>query len=244
LKRDLACGINAVDALIRQAPERVIRLWTSGGDRADALADRARSAGIAVERAAVQRLDRLADGVSHQGVVAEFRPGRAPTESDLSAMVNQAGSAALVLALDRVQDPRNLGACLRSAAAAGATAVVVPRDRSATLTPAARRAAAGAAETVPLVEVANLARVIATLRDAGAWSTGLAAEAGIDLYDVDLTGPAVLVVGGEADGLRRLTRARCDRLARIPIAATIESLNASAAAAIALFEVVRQRRRA
>lgn len=244
MKRDVACGINAVEALIRQAPERVIRLWISGGERADALADRARTAGIAVEHAAVQRLERLAGGVSHQGVVAEFRSRRAPGESDLTAMVEQAGSQALVLALDRVQDPRNLGACLRSAAAAGATAVVVPRDRAATLTPAARRAAAGAAETVPLVEAANLARALSTLRDAGAWSTGLAAEADLDLYDVDFTGPTVLVIGGEAEGLRRLTRARCDRLARIPIAATIESLNASTAAAIALFEVVRQRRHA
>jgi 23S rRNA (guanosine2251-2'-O)-methyltransferase len=241
VKRERACGVNAVDSLIRHAPERIVRVWVAGGERAQRVAEAARGHGIAVERARPDALGKLAGGVPHQGIVAEFRPRAARGEPELHERVAAAGDDALVLVLDQVQDPHNLGACLRSAAAAGATAVVLPRDRAAGLTAAVRRAAAGAAEIVPVVEVANLARTLRALRDAGVWCTGLAGEAAATVYEIDFGAPAALVLGGEAEGLRRLTRERCDTLARIPISGDVESLNVSVAAAIALFEVRRQR---
>ncbi len=163
------------------------------------------------------------------------------TEADLADRVVAGGT--LFLALDGVTDPHNLGACLRSADAAGASAVIVPRDRSASLTPAAAKAASGAAETVPLITVANLARTLRTLREQGMWVVGLAGDTDTVLYQVDLTLPTVLVMGAEGEGLRRLTRETCDHLAAIPMAGSVSSLNVSVAAGIALFEVVRQRTR-
>ena len=144
--------------------------------------------------------------------------------------------------LDGVQDPHNLGACLRTAEAAGVTAVVLPKDRSTGLTAVVRKAAAGAAERVPLVAVTNLARTLTRLKELGYWITGLDGESKDTLYDVDLTGPTVLVMGAEGEGMRRLTREGCDRLVRIPMQGKIESLNVSVAAAVCLYEAVRQRR--
>ncbi|MFU8877019.1 MAG: 23S rRNA (guanosine(2251)-2'-O)-methyltransferase RlmB [Wenzhouxiangellaceae bacterium] len=243
MKRERAFGINAVEALLQRHPERVIQLWLDPKrERAARLGTLARPHGIAVEQVRAENLDRLAGGGHHQGAVAEFRPVAPLAEGELLARIEQAGSRALLLVLDQVQDPHNLGACLRSAAAAGCTAVVIPRDRAAGLTPAVRSAAAGAAEIVPLCEVANLARAMDQWQKAGLWCTGLAGEAESDLYDLDLTGPLALVLGGEEKGLRRLTRERCDNLARIPMPGPTESLNVSVAAGIALFEALRQRR--
>lgn len=242
MKRERTGGINAVEALIERSPERVLQLWISGDNpRVRALADRARAAGLAVQGAKPATLDKLTGGEHHQGVVAEFQPLEPLSEADLDALAEQRGPDLLLLALDQVQDPHNLGACLRSAAAAGVDAVLVPRDRSAPLTPAARRAAAGAAEAVPLCEVANLARALDRLKDAGVWAVGLAGEARTSLYAIDLTGARVIVMGSEERGLRRLTAERCDELARIPMPGTMESLNVSVATGIALFEAVRQR---
>lgn len=242
MKRERASGINAVESILANASERVIQLWIAGrGKRLEGLVERARAAGIAVQRTSEATLSRLADGTNHQGVVAELRASEPATEAVLDDLLDHAGRDALVLVLDRVQDPHNLGACLRSAAGAAATAVIVPRDRAAGLTPAARRAAAGAAEIVPLVEVANIARCIERMQRAGVWCTGLAGDAEMPLQQVDLTGPTALVLGGEERGLRRLTRERCDTMARIPISEKLESLNVSVAAGIALFESRRQR---
>jgi 23S rRNA (guanosine2251-2'-O)-methyltransferase len=147
----------------------------------------------------------------------------------------------LILALDGVQDPHNLGACLRTAEAVGVAAIIIPKDRAVGLTPAVRSAAAGSAERVPVVAVTNLTRTLERLKELGYWITGLAGEGEETLYDIDLTGPLVLVMGGESDGLRRLTRESCDRLARIPMVGRIESLNVSVAAAVCLYEAFRQR---
>ena len=148
----------------------------------------------------------------------------------------------LLLMLDGVQDPHNLGACLRSAEAVGVDAVVVPKDRAVGLTPVVRKAAAGAAERVPVSAVTNLVRTLEKLKQLGYWVVGLAGDAEEDLYEVDLTGPLVVVMGGEAEGLRRLTRETCDRLVRIPMTGQIESLNVSVATAVCLYEAYRQRR--
>lgn len=209
--------------------------------RVASLADTAREHGIAVETTPAKTLDALSEGAPHQGVVAEFQPSRPQTELDLDTIISNAGSGCLILVLDQVQDPHNVGACLRSAEAAGACAVIVPRDRAAGLTPAARKAAAGAAETLPLIQVTNLARTITELQKQGLWCVGLAGESSTSLYQIDLTGPLALIAGGEQDGLRRLTRERCDQLAVIPMNTASESLNVSVAAAIAMFEARRQR---
>ena len=140
-----------------------------------------------------------------------------------------------------MQDPRNLGACLRSAEAAGATAVLIPRDRAAQLSPAAHKASAGSSERVPLIAVTNLARALEQLRELGYWISGLAGDAEASLWEAELAGPLVLVMGGEEGGMRRLTRERCDRLLAIPMAGAVESLNVSVAAAVCLFEARRQR---
>ncbi|MEM7054312.1 MAG: 23S rRNA (guanosine(2251)-2'-O)-methyltransferase RlmB [Pseudomonadota bacterium] len=242
MKREKAGGINAIQAMLEQHPERLIQLWTQPGNaRVAALAEQAKTAGIPVQSAKADSLSRLVHGDHHQGIVAEFQPVENPSEADLDAIIEGAGLSALLLVLDQVQDPHNLGACLRSAAAAGAQAVIVPRDRSAGLTPAARRAAAGAAESLPLVEVANLARTLQHIAQLGVWLIGLAGEAETALHQIDLKGPVALVMGGEENGLRRLTRERCDVLAKIPMPGAMESLNVSVATGIALFEALRQR---
>lgn len=183
----------------------------------------------------------------HQGVVAALDAGLAGSPGDLrwsEARLIKAvrGHArALVLVLDGVTDPHNLGACLRSADAAGATAVVIPKDRAADLTGAVRKVACGATETVPLVRVTNLARCLDKLKAAGLWLFGAAGEAREDLYAKDLTGPLALLMGSEGAGLRRLTREHCDFLVRLPMAGAVSSLNVSVATGICLFEIARQR---
>ncbi|MDT8408765.1 MAG: 23S rRNA (guanosine(2251)-2'-O)-methyltransferase RlmB [Wenzhouxiangellaceae bacterium] len=242
MKRERMGGINAVEALLQRHPERVTQIWFgAGGPRLDALKALARESGVSTQSAHGAGLDKLVDGEHHQGVVAEFQPEPPLAEADLERLAGLAGRELLLVVLDQVQDPHNLGACLRSAAAAGAHAVVVPRDRAAGLTSAARRAAAGAAETLPLVEVPNLARALERLQKLGVWCVGLAADAENSIYQTGLTGPLALVVGGEERGLRRLTRERCDGLARIPMPGKIESLNVSVATGIVLFEALRQR---
>jgi len=242
VKRALAFGVNAVDALLQHHPERVLQLWVAHErGRVETLVRTARGAGISVQSARPERLDQLAEGSPHQGIVAEFRAAEALGDAALDELVEAAGRNILLLVLDQVQDPHNLGACMRSAAAAGASAVVVPRDRAVGLTPAARKAAAGAAETLPLFEVANLARALERLQGLGVWCIGLAGEAEASLHQTDLTGPLALVLGGEQDGLRQLTRKRCDALVRIVMPGAMESLNVSVAAGIALFEALRQR---
>jgi 23S rRNA (guanosine2251-2'-O)-methyltransferase len=163
------------------------------------------------------------------------------TEGDLPALLEQVGSSALVLVLDGVTDPHNLGACLRSAAAANVTAVIVPKDRAVGLTPVVRRASAGGADRVPLIAVTNLARTLRELKDAGVWITGLAGDTGTSIYAVDLTGPVAIVLGSEGDGMRRLTRELCDFVAKIPMPGVMESLNVSVATGIVVFEALRQR---
>lgn len=243
MKRELAMGVNAVSGLIEHAPERIVRAWIKpGGQRLDELARALKASGISFERSDELALDRMAGGVRHQGVIAEFQPREPVDDHGLKDLLDDAATDPLLLVLDGVQDPHNLGACLRSAAAAGATAVVIPRDRAARLTPAARRAAAGAAELMPLAVVANLARTLSVLGDHGIWRLGLDTEAPDgSLFDANLEGPLALVMGGEEKGLRQLTRKRCDALVRIPMPGTMESLNVSVAAGVALFAAVRVR---
>ncbi|MEJ2345513.1 MAG: 23S rRNA (guanosine(2251)-2'-O)-methyltransferase RlmB [Gammaproteobacteria bacterium] len=238
-------GLHAVSAALRHQPDELLELWADRGRhdrRLEMLVREAQEQGVTVHRTARRELDQLAPpGARHQGVVARVQaPGLAPRE-DLLALVRQLPEPALVLALDGVQDPHNLGACLRSADGAGAHAVIAPKDRASGLTPTARKVASGAAETVPFYPVTNLVRTLEQLKQAGVWTVGLAGEADQDLYQVDLSGPVVLVLGAEGGGLRRLTRAACDWLVRIPMHGGVGSLNVSVAAGICLFEARRQR---
>ena len=242
MKRELAMGIHAVEALISTSPERLVRVWISKSSKsADKIEKSLRDMGVPIERVEASVLDRRAAGVRHQGVIAEFVPSAPIDLRELQDLLAAAEDQPLVLVLDGVTDPHNLGACMRSAAAAGALAVVVPKDRAAGLTPVARRAAAGAAERLPLAVVTNLARSLGALGEHGLWRIGLTGSAEHSLYQCDLRGPIALVLGSEDRGLRRLTRENCDQLAHIPMPGAMESLNVSVAAGVALFEAVRAR---
>jgi len=244
LSEDLICGLHAVAAALQQHPEQLDGLWVSN-ERADRrvsqIVTAARAAGVRFQMVPRVKLDRMAEGERHQGVVARLRAATVKGEDELDALLTALPPAPLLLVLDGVQDPHNLGACLRSADAAGVHGVIVPRERSAPLTPAARRAASGAAETVPIFEVVNLARTLRTVKDAGIWLIGATQDAPEPIYATDLRRPLGLVLGGEGKGLRRLTREHCDALVRIPMAGQVASLNVSVAAGICLYEAVRQR---
>jgi len=240
----VAYGIHAVRVLLARHPQRVRRVLLAGGRDAGRLAEihaLAGRAGAQVSAVDDATLDRLAEGARHQGVVAELVPRAGDPETQLEEALEAAAGAPLLLVLDGVQDPHNLGACLRSADAAGVAAVLVPRDRAAGLTPVVRKVAAGAADTVPVVTVVNLARTLRALKERGIWLVGTDDAADKTLYEADLTGPVALVMGSEGEGMRRLTRECCDELVSIPMAGAVESLNVSVAAGVVLFEAVRQR---
>jgi 23S rRNA (guanosine2251-2'-O)-methyltransferase len=240
----VAYGIHAVRVLLSRQPGRVRRVLLAGGRDAGRLAEvraLAQQAGVQVASVELAQLDRLAEGERHQGVVAEIVPRAGDPETQLEEALEAAGPVPLLLVLDGVQDPHNLGACLRSADAAGVSAVIVPRDRAAGLTPVVRKVAAGAAESVPLVAVVNLARTLRDLKQRGLWLVGTDDAADRTLYEADLKGPLGLVMGSEGEGMRRLTRECCDQLVSIPMAGAVESLNVSVATGVALFEAVRQR---
>lgn len=237
-------GWHAVLTLLEQAPERVLDVWIDRarkGERREQLLKAAKTAGVKVQEATSESLDTRLGGDRHQGVVARCRAAVERTEAELPEFLEGLKQAPLLLILDGVQDPHNLGACLRSADAAGVHAVILPRDNAAPLTPVVRKVASGAAETVPVFRVTNLARVLDMLKAAGVWLVGTAGEGEKLIYDVDLDDPVALVLGAEGKGMRRLTRDKCDFLARIPMAGAVGSLNVSVAAGVCLFEAVRQR---
>jgi 23S rRNA (guanosine2251-2'-O)-methyltransferase len=237
-------GMHAVSSLLQRAPARVsvlLVLESRSDTRMAKVLQLAEKANVPVRRVSRRELDELVAGVSHQGVVAETGSAPGLGEKDLPAFLEALGRPTFLLILDGVQDPHNLGACLRSANAAGVDAVIVPRDRSAPLNATARKVACGAAESLPVIRVTNLARTLRALREAGIWIYGAAGEAESTLYEADLSGPLALVLGGEGRGLRRLTREHCDGLLSIPMAGSISSLNVSVATGIVLFEVRRQR---
>ena len=236
-------GLHAVQALFdQQRPVSALWVLESRHDaRLDALLALAAQHQVPVKRMSRDALDKLAGHGRHQGVVAEAGAAQARDEHDLAALLEGLTGTPFLLVLDGVTDPHNLGACLRSANAAGVHAVIAPRDRAADLTPVARKAAAGAAEMTPFFQVTNLARTLRDIKERNIWLVGLAGEADQTLYDLDLKGPLAIVMGAEGTGLRRLSKAECDFLARIPMAGGVESLNVSVAAGVALFEAGRQR---
>lgn len=239
-------GVHAVEALLRHHPKRVKKIWLAEGrsePRVQALVALAEQARVAIGQCERREMDAWVEGV-HQGVVAEVSPSQVWGEPMLEELLDRAAGAPLLLVLDGVTDPHNLGACLRTADAAGALAVIIPKDKSATLNATVRKVACGAAEVIPLVAVTNLARTLEKLQQRGLWIVGTAGEAEQELYQQDLTGPIVLVMGAEGKGMRRLTREHCDYLVKLPMAGSVSSLNVSVATGVCLFEAVRQRQAA
>ena len=236
-------GFHAVTARLRAQPESVRTIYVSASRRdrrARELVERAAAAGVAVHAADEQRLAALAGSDKHQGVVAVV--DSAPASRTLDEVLDTLGEPALLLVLDGVTDPHNLGACLRSADGFGAHAVVVPKDRAVGMNATVAKAASGAAETIPFLTVTNLARTLADVKERGIWVVG-ADVGGETLFDADLSGPIAWVLGAEGSGLRRLTRDSCDRIVSIPMLGAVESLNVSVTAAVCLFATRQQRTR-
>lgn len=236
-------GFHAITSRLRQNAASVLEIYLDQerhDQRSRDLLHLAESLAVKIVPVARQRLDGMAPDGRHQGVIAKVSAGVALSHT-LDGVLEGLSEPALLLVLDGVQDPHNLGACLRVADAMGAHAVIAPKDRAAGLNPTVRKVASGAAETVPFITVTNLARTLRELQELGIWVVGTAGEAEKDLFGMKLDGPMALVLGAEGEGLRRLTRENCDQLARIPMFGTVESLNVSVAAGICLFEARRQR---
>lgn len=244
MSESLLYGCHVVEAVLSRGPERVLNLYLDASRRdarLTALRAEAASLGLAVEECRPATLERLVGGAVHQGVVARVRPARVWDEKALYRWL-EAAERPLLLFLDGIQDPRNLGACLRTADAAGVAMVVMPRAASADLTAVARKAASGAAEWLPVARVGNLARVMDILRERGIWLLGADEQAGRSLHEADFTGDLGVVLGAEGAGLRRLSREACDALVHIPMLGGVPSLNVSVACGVLLYEAVRQRR--
>tara|TARA_B110001452_G_scaffold20313_1_gene16350 strand:+ start:232 stop:966 length:735 start_codon:yes stop_codon:yes gene_type:complete len=240
---DWIYGIHAVHTMLKSAPQRVKELYVQRGrldDRLQKIHKLAETHGVALQWATVKQLDGKAEG-RHQGVMALCSPGETYDESFLLKLAEERGGDAFFLMLDGVTDPHNLGACLRAADGAGVQAVIVPKDNSVGLTPVVSKVACGAAETMPLVMVTNLTRTLEKLQQQGAWVVGTTGDAEKLIYDIDLKGPMVLVMGAEGAGMRQLTQKQCDFLVKLPMAGGVSSLNVSVATGICLYEVVRQR---
>jgi 23S rRNA (guanosine2251-2'-O)-methyltransferase len=240
---EIIYGIHSVKALLDNDPQRFLEVFILKGrddKRLKPLVEELEASGIVIQVASRQWLDDKSEGAVHQGIVARVKEGRQYQENDLPALLESLESPFL-LVLDGVTDPHNLGACLRTADAAGVHAVIVPRDRSAKLNATAKKVASGAAENVPLINVTNLARTLRVLQEHNVWIVGTAGEADHTLFQSKMTGPMALVMGAEGEGMRRLTREHCDELISIPMAGSVSSLNVSVATGVGLFEAVRQR---
>jgi 23S rRNA (guanosine2251-2'-O)-methyltransferase len=243
MSQETVFGIHAVEALAQKEADSIISVLVQQGrddQRLSKLIRLLQSKGVVCDYVPRKELDKLVSG-RHQGVVASIKGEVEKGEGDLEDILTTLDVPPFLLILDSVTDPHNLGACLRSADAAGVHAVIVPKDKSAPLNATARKVACGAAENVPVIRVTNLARTMKWLQNFGVWITGAAGEAEQDIYQTDLKGAAAIAMGAEGSGLRRLTREHCDQLTKIPMVGSVSSLNVSVATGICLFEALRQR---
>ncbi len=237
-------GIHAIQAALDYSPDRIRLVWVDNqrhDERLKAVLADLKALGIPLETADKKRLDRLAEGKSHQGLVAQVELPKIFTEEELKKRIENLAEPAFFLVLDQVQDPHNLGACLRTADAAKLHGIIVTKDNAATLTPTVCKVASGAAETVPLYQVTNLARILRWMKQQNIWIIGSSGEARHTLYETDLARSLALVMGTEGTGMRHLTQQQCDVLVKIPMYGQVESLNVSVAAAIMIYEVLRQK---
>jgi 23S rRNA (guanosine2251-2'-O)-methyltransferase len=237
-------GLHSVQAALDYSPQKISKAWIDvqrQDQRLKQLIEALLALGIEPEKVDRKKLDRFAEGNNHQGIVIEIEmPGELP-ESELKTAVENLSDMALFLVLDNVQDPHNLGACLRTADAVGAHGVIITKDNATGITPTVCKVASGAAETVPVYQVTNLSRTLRWLKEQGIWVMGAAGETTQSAYQTDFTVPLALVVGAEGKGLRRLTKEQCDMLIKLPMAGQVESLNLSVATGVLLYEIVRQR---
>ena len=244
-KRFIA-GIHSVRTALKHGSGGILGLWYDAKRHDKRLKDvlaLARKAGVPLHEVQREELDRMSAQSNHQGIVAQTLVPSALGEEELRNLLGHVDGPPLLLILDGVQDPHNLGACLRTADAAGVHAVIAPKDRAVGLTPVACKVASGAAEKIPFVQVTNLARTLRWLREEkNIWTVGAAGEVDSTLYQADLSGPLAVIMGAEEKGMRRLTRDQCDSLISIPMFGTVESLNVSVATGVVLFEAVRQRK--
>ncbi len=248
-EKNIIFGLHAVEALLSKQPERIRRAYlldtalqqARGDHKLQTILKTFQTQRIAYEGVSREALDRLTNHGIHQGIAVDCAKARVYSESDLSDLLDAIQGPPLLLILDGIQDPHNLGACLRTADAAGVHAVIAPKDKSTGLTPTVAKVACGAAETVPFVQITNLARVLSMLKKRGIWLFGMADTAEKTLYQEDFKIPLAFVLGNEEKGLRHLTRETCDFLLKIPMQGFVSSLNVSAATAICLFEALRQR---
>lgn len=244
MKTEVIYGIHVVRSFLKTSPERIleIHLLESRDDKRIAeIKNLAKDHGIALHSMSKKQLASLDEEGLHQGVLARIRTLAPLDEKDLKDLIEKSKKPVLLLILDQVQDPHNLGACLRTADCAGVNAVIIPKARSAHITSVVRKTASGAAETIPCIEVSNLARCLQELKQLGVWILGASSEASQSLFKSDLTVPVALVLGAEGKGLRHLTAESCDILLHIPMLGAVESLNVSVAAGVFLYEALRQR---
>lgn len=237
-------GLHAVSTALQMFPQQIIQIYLQKGlknPRLKQIEEIAKNQGVSCQIIDFSQLKSIDPEWRHQGVVAESKQNPDYHESQLEDFIAQLSEPALLLILDQVQDPHNLGACLRTADAAGVHAVIVPKDQSVALTPIVRKVACGAAELIPFFAVTNLARTLKQLQELGIWMYGFADTENQTLYQMDFTGPVGIILGSEGKGMRRLTREHCDYLVKIPMQGSISSLNVSVAAGVSLYEVVRQR---
>ena len=238
----IRCGFHGVQSTVARAPATVLEVLLDArrrDPRIKGLLKTLRDAKVNFRAVSREELDRVSQGVKHQGVIA--RVAESVTGTSLDDILNALTRPALILILDQVQDPHNLGACLRTAAAAGVDAVILPKDGACPVNATVARVAAGATANLAIFYVANLARTLSELKARGIWLTGAAADAKRDLYEMDLAVDSAIILGAEGSGLRRLTREKCDQLARVPMHDSVASINVSVAAGVFLFEAVRQR---
>ena len=239
-------GIHSVAAIIKNDPERLIEIYALKGRQDDRLMDilkEVRRYSVPVQFMHRNSLDDRSGGGAHQGIIAKVKPGKKYDEDDLYEIV-QSQDMPLILILDNITDPHNLGACLRTADAAGVDAVIMPQHHSAPLTPTVHKVASGATVHLPIVLSPNLARGIEKLKQAGVWIHGADGDAEASIYAANLCNPTAIVMGAEGRGLRRLTRESCDQLYSLPMLGSVESLNVSVATGLFLYEAVRQRQSA
>jgi 23S rRNA (guanosine2251-2'-O)-methyltransferase len=237
-------GHHAILSILKHEAESIVELWVDAGrhdERAKEVVDIARQAGISAKRIKRELLDTKTSNAKHQGFVALSQQTTVLDEKALKSMLGKLDESVFLLILDGIQDPHNLGACLRSADAAGVHGVIIPRDKSCSLTATVRKVASGAVDTLPLYQVTNLVRTMEMLKKAGIWLFGTDAEADTTVFNTDFKGAVAIVMGAEGKGLRRLTREHCDALMSLPMSGSVSSLNISVAAGVCLYEVVRQR---
>jgi 23S rRNA (guanosine2251-2'-O)-methyltransferase len=245
-RSEIIYGIHTVRHALEQMPENILELLIQKDKKSsrdfENLLDLAKNAGVSIQQVTRDYLDKNTNSSLHQGIAVKRKTDRKESKIDLDTILENKATALLFLVLEGIQDPHNLGACLRTANAVGVDAVILPKDRSVAINATVSKVASGGAENTPVITVSNIARTLRKLQEAGVWVVGTAADVETSLYDIDLTISAAIIMGSEGKGLRQNTREHCDYLVNLPMHGVVESLNVSVATGVCLYEVLRQRK--